>query len=279
VIAIQGRQLSCSTIAFRQYSLNAALQAIAELGFEQADIGVMGGYCPHYNAFTAGRNEELEFIRTIAASGLKVRTFTATIGNFNDPSGDIESFLKAARHTLAVAAAVGASGVNVNNGLYRDRTAYPLIDDIHTVGKYLRIVAEEAGQSGLVLLIEAPHKGNLIRNADEAVLLAETINHENIKLVFDTNHHHASGWGIADAARTAGRKIGLVHLRDAVGRSNAYPLGSGEIDFVGMFNILQETGYSGDYSLEFTDAGRTVDEIKQVIQESVSYLETLNDRA
>ncbi len=271
-------RLGCSTIAFRHFSLEAALKSIAELGFEYVDIGTMPGFCDHFNFFTATEEEEADFIRQVRASGLRVHTLTTQIGHYNAPDADREALLACAMRNLRVAKELGAYGVNVNNGAYRARETYPLEKDILIVASALREVAEEAHRLGLVMMIEAPHKGNLIRDADEAMRLVESIGHANAYLIFDSNHHEAAGWGMRRAVERFGDRIALVHLRDGRGRENCYPLGAGAIRFDDMFAALDEAGYKGRYHFEFTDAGATIEDNKTMLARSVDYLKQLTWR-
>lgn len=269
-------RLSCSTICFREFSLQTALKSIEEVGIKFVDIGTMPGFCPHFNFIESTAQEEKEFIRTVRASSLKINTFTTDISDINEPGADSEVYLRAGRRNIRVAAELGAYGINLNCGKYFDRFERSFYDDVQRVGEHIGILAEEAKQADIQILIEAPHKGKLIRNALEAKLLIEACNHPNVYLIFDINHHHAAGWRMDDVIKVSGDLMQLVHLRDAIGRENQYPLGTGEIDIPLLFKELNQTGYKGLYAFEFTGASDTVEGNKDILFRSVQYLESLN---
>lgn len=268
-------RLTCSTITFRRYSLPEALEGIRAAGMTSVDIGTLPGFCDHFNMFEADEEEEEAFVRLVQTSGLSVHAFTAHVGHFNLPNVDTDAGRRAASRNLRLAKRLGAYGVNVNCGAFRDRAQFPLAADMAVMANHIRLFSEEAAELGLALMIEAPHKGNLIRTADEAVELVQAVNHPNCGLIFDCNHHHAAGWSMPDAVRRVGHLIRLVHLRDAVKRDNIYPLGTGEIDFAAMFAALDEIGYEGRYSLEFTDAADTLEGNVHKVRESLEYLKCL----
>lgn len=269
-------RLSCSTICFREFSLETALQSIEEVGIQYVDIGTMPGFCPHFDFLESTEQEEKEFIRTVRASSLKLHTFTTDISDVNETEVDSKTYLKAGRRNIRVAAELGAYGINVNCGKYHDRSEHSFYDDVQIMGEHIGILAEEAEQSGLKILIEAPHKGKLIRNALEAKLLLDACNHTNVYLIFDINHHHAAGWRMDDVIKVSGDRLLHVHLRDAIARDNQYPLGTGEIDIPLLFKTLNQTGYKGMYGFEFTGASDTVEGNKKILLQSIDYLKSLN---
>ncbi len=266
-------RLSCSTICFRQWPLPAALAAIRDLGFAGADVGTLPGFCDHFDFVNAPPGAERALHDAVAASGLRVFTFTTNIGEFNAPGADVERVLAAGRRNLRAAAALGAGAVVFNCGAWLDRREQPFSEGVARVAEGLRLLAPEAEALGVGLLIEAPHKAKLCRDVDEALALLGRIGHPWARLIYDCNHHHAAGWSPADAIHRLGaRSIGLVHLRDAVGRENRYPLGAGEIDFRTLVEVLEGAGYSGRYSLEFTDAADSVEATKEVLLRSIDHL-------
>ncbi len=269
-------RLSASTICFRHFPLAEALAGIRSVGLTRVDIGTMPGFCPHFDFSAASLAEEREFIAIVRGSGLTVHTFTTQVGHVNDPAVDARDAVYAGLRNIRVAAALGAVGINYNCGVYRDRAAYPLSHDIALVAHHLRLFARECDAQGLRAMVEAPHKGNLIRTPEEAMKLRRVVNHPNLQLILDVNHHHAAGWSPRDSVMGIGAKeIGIVHLRDADGRDNRFPLGAGRIDFRELFKALNDLGYSGGFSFEFTDASPTFEGNIEILERSIEYLRLL----
>lgn len=273
-------RLSCSTIAFRHEPLPTALAAIASLGFTHVDIGALPGYCPHFDFHSASIAEEQAFVREVLRSGLRLHTFTTDLGPVNEETCDSELAYRAGVRALRIARELGARGVNIGCGRHRDRSLHPLHDDISRMARLFSRLADLAASSGLLLMVEAPHKGNLLRTPDEALELIRVAAHPGLSLILDVNHHHAAGWSPALSVAALGSLgIGLVHLRDACGRENRYPLGAGEIDFTELSDALRANGYTGRCSLEFTDAAPTMQGTHALIRSSLEYLECLKTAA
>ena len=269
-------RLSCSTICFRHFPLEEALAAIRLLGFTHADIGTLPGFCDHHNFVDASAADEERFITTVRRSGLHVHTFTTNLTEPNEPGFSLDRYLAAGRRNIAVAAAVGARGIVLNCGTWIDRARQPLAEGVARVGEAIGRLAPEAAAAGVRLMIEAPHKSKLCRDADEARALLSACDHPNVQLILDINHHHAAGWRPGRVVAALGAQaIGLVHLRDASGRENRFPLGAGEIDFAELFAALRAGGYTGRFSFEFTDAATTLEGNLHMLRRSLDFVAPL----
>lgn len=267
-------RLTCSTICFRHFSLQEALAAIRSVGFTHVDLGTLPGFCEHHDFVTGTDSDEARLIATVKASGLRVHTFTTNLTEPNAPGFSLPVYLAAGRRNIALAAALGAAGIVLNCGAWIDRDEQPFAEGIARVGAAIGRLAPEAEASGVGLMIEAPHKNKLCRDAHEAEALLRACGHSNVQLILDINHHHAAGWRPAQVVAALGAtNIGIVHLRDAVGRENRYPLGAGEIDFAELFTSLEEGGYRGRFAFEFTDAADSLAGNVAVLRRS---LETLS---
>jgi len=278
---MQGRRtvdlsrLSCSTICFRAFPLEQALQAIESLGIRRYDVGMLGDFCPHFDPLRADEEAERRFLDIVAASPITLHSFNAGIGSHNEPEAGPDAIRAAGLRLLRLAARAGAKGVTVNCGKYRDRSRYPFADDAALVAESIRVLAEEAQRLGLELSVEAPHKSSLVRTAEEAGRLVELCRHDNVRLIFDGNHHAAAGWGMRDAVEQVGRHIAIVHLRDADGADNRYPLGAGRIDYAEMFDALDSVGYAGPLAFEFSESWGSVKANAEMIRRSIDYLREL----
>jgi len=271
-------RLSCSTICFRNYSLDAALSAIKELGIQNVDIGAMPGFCPHFDFLEASQAEEEAFIQTLQNCGIKINSFTTLLGHPNASDADIDRMIEAGRRNIRVAVEVGARGIVFTGGKNRDRGKYPLIDDIEKMVQFLKPLVQECQEAGLVPMMETPHKGSLLRTPEEADLLWSALDSPWATPILDINHYEAVGWSAKQAvSHLSAPRIGIIHLRDGVGRENRNPLGTGEIDFLGLFRALHAGGYRNLYSFEFSDSANTIEGDINCLQESINYLLSIND--
>jgi sugar phosphate isomerase/epimerase len=256
--------------------LTEALDGIRAAGLNRVDLGTLPGFCPHFDFTHASAADERDFVAAVRDSGLTVHTFTTHIGHVNDPAVDPVAAMYAGLRNVRVAAELGAVGISYNCGVYRDRKEFPFEADAARMARHLHFFARECEAAGLRAMVEAPHKGNLVRTPAEAVRLRELTAHPNLQLILDINHHHAAGVTPAEAVAAIGAaEVGIVHLRDAVGRDNRFPLGAGDIDFKALFQALEAGGYPGCYSFEFTDASPTFDGNVDMLRRSIAYLESL----
>lgn len=266
-------RLSCSTICFRHFPLTEALAAIRSLGFTHVDIGTLPGFCDHFDFVRASAEDASRFCAVVRASGLRVHTFTTNIGEPNEAGFSPESYRRAGLANIRVAAELGAVGIVLNCGATIERARDGFSDHVRRVGDAIGNLAPDAEAAGVRLMIEAPHKSKLCRDADEALALLRACGHPNVRLILDINHHHAAGWKPAQVVAALGAaNIGIVHLRDAAGRDNRFPLGAGEIDFRELFSALENGGYAGRYAFEFTDAATTREGNVEMLRRSLAYI-------
>jgi sugar phosphate isomerase/epimerase len=270
------RRLSCSTICFRNFPLPEALDAIADLGLTHVDLAALPGFCPHFDFVTASRDEERAFVDLVRRSGLSVHTFTTFVGHPNDPSARLDVLLQAARRNIRVARELGAHGITFTCGQYRPRDRHPVADDIDTVAAFLRPLAAECRAAGIHAMVESPHKTSLLRTPEEAALLWSVVDSPDLAPILDVNHYEAAGWSARQAVDFIGAKrIGIVHLRDGVGRENRHVLGTGAIDFAELFRALRDGGYAGRYSFEFSDTTDSVAGNADALRRSIDHLLSL----
>jgi len=266
-------RLSCSTICFRHFPLTEALAAIRSLGFTHVDIGTLPGFCDHFDFVRATAEDAARFCAVVRTSGLRVHTFTTNIGEPNEAGFSPESYRGAGLTNIRVAAELGAIGVVLNCGATIDRARDGFSDHVARVGEAIGNLAPDAASAGVRLMIEAPHKSKLCRDADDALALLRACGHPNVQLILDINHHHAAGWKPARVVAALGAaNIGIVHLRDAAGRDNRFPLGAGEIDFRELCEALENAGYTGRYAFEFTDAATTLEGNIEMLRRSLAYI-------
>ncbi|MHB8507895.1 MAG: sugar phosphate isomerase/epimerase family protein [Candidatus Dormibacteria bacterium] len=86
---------------------------------------------------------------------------------------------------------------------------------------------------------------------DQIMCLAEM---DQVSLALDTAHLHLARMSPIDVAQRYRRRLGIVHLKDAIGGSKPSgapkadlfrELGRGEVDLVGMIRVLRQMKYSG----------------------------------
>jgi sugar phosphate isomerase/epimerase len=148
-------------------------------------------------------------------------------------------------------------------------------DDIAREVTYgrLRKVGDKAAAHGITVCLET--HPILCHNGDEALKTMERVNHDNIRVNFDTANIYYYNENI-DAVvelKKVAKYVKSVHLKDTDGtpRSFAFPpLGDGIVDFPEIFRILNEVGFHGPFTFELESTKK--EKMAEALEKSVNYL-------
>lgn len=112
----------------------------------------------------------------------------------------------------------------------------------------LRRVADAAADVGVTLGLEVVNRyeSNVMNTAAEAMGLISEIGRDNVAVHLDTYHMNIEEVSMADAVRTCGSWLGYVHI----GESHRGYLGTGSVDFRGLFRELVAANYTGPITFE-----------------------------
>lgn len=112
----------------------------------------------------------------------------------------------------------------------------------------LRSLACKAEDSGVALCLEVVNRyeTNLLNTVAQAAEFVDEINHPNVFIHLDTYHAHIEEVSMAAAVAAAGRRLRYIHI----GESHRGYLGTGSVDFQGLFEALAASGYSGPITFE-----------------------------
>jgi D-psicose/D-tagatose/L-ribulose 3-epimerase len=157
-----------------------------------------------------------------------------------------ENLLEAA---VDVTAAIGASflGGVVYSAMGKYGEAPTETGRRHCV-EALRRVAEQAEAKEITIGVEPVNRyeSNLVNTAAQALELIEEVGAANLVVHLDSYHMNIEETDPAEAIRLCGRRLGYVHL----GESHRGYLGTGTVDFPGLFRALAAAGYAGPLTFE-----------------------------
>ncbi|WP_420112024.1 sugar phosphate isomerase/epimerase family protein, partial [Pseudactinotalea sp.] len=241
----------CSTITLRHLPLPQALDEIARRGFAGIDLGALPGVCDHV-PYDLDDRAVRAVAGTVAASGLRVRSINADIGDLNVPdASDDDSRVRDRHldHLLDLAAAIDADAVVLPNGGLSHAPRSSFAADLGLVAGRLEGAAERAASRGREVWVEAPHLFRLVHTVDGAAALSSQLS-GSVGLVCDVSHVVASGGTPRDFLTRFADRTRHVHLRDASLGYIHHSIGRGEIDFADVVSALDEHGYRGDLALE-----------------------------
>jgi sugar phosphate isomerase/epimerase len=264
-------EIGCSTICFRKLNVYEALTRIGNMGFSAVDIGMVKGFCPHFDPLTATEAEGDEFVERVSALPLRIATLNVGHGALNIPAERDEQ-VEFVRRCLVLASRLGCYSVTCQPGVP------PKADwesDARTAATALAELAEYADNLGLTLTIEAPHRGTLVTQVTQAKRLIELSGSDNLFMALDTSHVMSGGMQPSEAIELMGDRIGHVHLRDAVGDDILMTPGDGDVDFLAFREGLRDIGYAGISALELEYEDKDEDQTAAEALRARSYLEEL----
>lgn len=269
-------RLGCSSISFRHEDLGAALHTMKELGFEEIDLGALPGVCDH-----VPYELDAEAVATVSAavnaSGLRVRSVNADIGNLNKALDD-EGQAARERHLhalLTLTANIGANALVLPCGALNHTPVRSEREDLDLIAAQLIGAGQRAAESGVELWTESLHILRFCWTLERAGLLADRLAGSGVGIVMDFSHIVAAGEDIgAYLDRHAGR-ISHVHLRDAVPGNINLSVGNGDADFAGGLKRLAADGYTGHFSLELETRDVTNDERPAAAAKAASFITDL----
>ncbi len=127
-----------------------------------------------------------------------------------------------------------------------------------TLAGNLRKTAEAFAPLGIRVLCEAINPldmpGFLVTDAEQLGRLLHQVNHPNCLAQLDLYHMARQGLDVRACIDSLVGKIGHVQFADCPGRGEP---GSGELDFPGLLDHLQATGYDGWLGAEYRSTRET----------------------
>jgi inosose dehydratase len=148
-------------------------------------------------------------------------------------------------------------------------------DDIPREVTYERLgkIGDKAAAHGLTVCLET--HPILCHNGDEALKTMEGVNHDSIRLNFDTAniYYYNEGTSAVDELKKVAEYVKSMHLKDTDGTPRSFvfpPLGEGIVDFPEVFRILNQVGFYGPFTFELESTKK--EEMAQALEKSVNYL-------
>ena len=145
----------------------------------------------------------------------------------------------------------------------------------------LRSIGDLAAQSGVTVVLET--HPDLVTNGTQALQTMQRVNHPNVRVNFDTANvyfYNENTSAVGELEKIVDF-VGAVHLKDTTGgyqEWNFPALGTGVVDFPGVFGLLNYRGFRGPFTMELEGTKgvkRTEAEQLQYVEQSVAYLKRI----
>lgn len=237
----------CIETIFTEVPFEERFKLVKETGFE-------------YIEFWSWEDKNIEKIKELCEKyNIKIASFSGdkafSLINSNEKEKYIE-YIKVSINTARYlncsnlvihSNALGDGGIVMND--YRKVCDFDKFSTAYDILKALAPIAEKA-QINLVLealntLVD--HDGNYLSYTSDSAKLVRMINSDYIKLLYDIYHMQIMEGNIIDNIRKYISYIGYIHIADVPGRHEP---GTGEINFINIFNALRSLKYDGFIGFE-----------------------------
>lgn len=265
----------CSTITLRHMPLDRALDTIVSLGFTGIDLGALPGVCDHV-PYVLDDAAVAQVAATVTASGLRVRSVNADVGDLNAHTSDDDERERSAHldHLLDLCVAIGSNALVLPNGAQDHGPVDSLDADLDRVALRLTAYAARAAARGIELWVEAPHWFRLAYDLDRTRALLSRLP-ASVGVVCDVSHITASGSTPAEFLAVFGDRTRHVHLRDAEPGYIHHSIGNGVVDFAALADALASIGYDGDLALELETRDTADDDRPAAARAAAEYIGSL----
>lgn len=237
-----------STIVFAPYTIDQALEGLAEAGYRACEIGAVKGWFEHIDPDTVSDAE-------IDRIGRKLNDLGITPVSLSGHA-QLQTEEGAARfgRAIDIAAALGMEIVNTYTGDAKTE------DERDAYFANVAALCDRAARHGLKIGMETD--SNMLPTAEIGVAILDRIGRPDV-LGFNYDPGNVVYYAGADPVtdvRFALPRLVHFHFKDKVGGKGVFnfpPPGDGELDMTGLLAILDEAGYSGPISaeVEFDERG------------------------
>ncbi|MBA7510844.1 Inosose dehydratase [subsurface metagenome] len=210
-----------------------AVSAISKAGFSMIEI--FDGNLMEYS-----QNKE-EFKELLSSNNL---TLLAVYFGANFIYREIieEEFYKIEK-AAEIASEFGAKHLVVGGGAIRSEGIKK--EDYDMLGQGLNEIIDISKNYNLIASYH-PHLGTIVQGPDQLDILMPLT---DINLCPDTGHVEAGGGNSIEVVTKYVNRIKYIHLKD-YDSGRFLPLGEGKIDFGKIINILLDTGFDGEFTVE-----------------------------
>ena len=240
------KKILASTLIYGKVPFETALDELKKRGFEIIEMVSEPDLCPHFELVNMTDDDIEAVARKLEQRGLKVKTLN--IGDSMLRPTPLEIIRERHISTLRLAKRLGVKQVVFAAGNITDDSEREAKEK--EMYAYFLDLAKRAKEYDVTILIEAPHKLGITETPEQVDKFWAAMD-SDIKVNFDGAH---CIYGGGDPLKMAGKysdRIWNIHLRDASSGNTYVPFGTGLMPFQELFDLMNEKGYQGTYTLEF----------------------------
>jgi L-ribulose-5-phosphate 3-epimerase len=234
------RAKSVTTLCFRPFHLEQALDGAAAAGFNYVEICAIAGWTEHVDPDNISAASIRRVTRALTSDGLSAMSIAG--------HGDMVSRDGLHRHfrLLELASEIGARYLNSFAG--SNKSASERAELVRSA----REIGDRAMDLDLEFCLE--NDSTEVGTGEEASRLVSEIGHERVGVVYDAaNAVFFGGVDPSSDLPTVAPFVRQVHIKDKRGGRGVTdfpPLGEGELDWSRLLRLLGACGYEGPRCLE-----------------------------
>lgn len=267
-------KIGCSSVVYRQYELDRALEAIKRNGYDYFETQAVGPWCDHV---VLGQDDPIKFAEKAKSYGLGV-TGLWTLEGALIPNGD--TCVPTVTKAIEWAAAAGIPVVNLGDG-YRPKDKMSLEEAFKRLSERVLALVEVAEKNHVIIGLE-PH-GDFSLTASGLQKILTITDSANFGINYDCGNihgygHEEEGAEISDEnievriLRKIADRVVHFHAKDIDENKKCKALGEGVTDVAGCIEIMKNVGYQGVISYE-TEGGMEFDVADAFAKQSKKFLD------
>ena len=254
-------KLGVNTVLYKRFSVAEAMRCIKMAGYDGVEISAIKGMCEHLNLDDNGES--------IAAIKKAQKQTGLELLSMELASQDPERLHKACK----AAVELGIPIVNVGPGGKSDEEG-----SLDECIASLKRSAAIAAQYGVTLCCKA-HVGAAMYSTPTTLIAMEKISPEEAFGVdMDPSHIYRAGEKPEEALPKVISRVKHIHIRDCKGpgpnpgEPALQACGRGDINLMGYFKALVESGYDGPVCLEVIGPDQKLKQCQTIAAESFGYM-------
>jgi L-ribulose-5-phosphate 3-epimerase len=256
------KPLAGHTNSYHTYSQDEALQGIAEAGYKAVELSAVPGWTEHVDLDA----DQRELQRELDGYGLEPVSLSAH-SDLTTPDG-LEHGIKAVRWAAEYGIPIVNTAVGGHQSADENEAAF-----LANIGA----LADEAEKAGILIGLEI--HGDIMASGAVTLPLLEKIGRDSVGINYDTANvvFYSGDTALEDVPKVVDKLV-HVHLKESSGGKSVWnfgEIGTGDVDFAGVLQVLRDAGYDGPYSVEIEFTGEPwppLDEVNEAMRRSRVHL-------
>ena len=238
----------CLDIFFKDLPFDERVKKIASIGYK------------HYEFWTWWNKNMEEVKEATEKHNMNLVAFCTRFISLVDASKR-QAYLDGLGETIEVAKKTNTKVIisqvgNELEGVSRDEQKQSLVDGLKESAKLLMGTGKVLAIEPLNLLYD--HAGYFLARSDEAAEILREVNSPDVKMLFDIYHQQITEGNLINNIKKYIDLIAHFHAADHPGRKE---IGSGEINYTNIFNVIENLDFSGCIGIELFPANKNHEEV------------------